>query len=241
MPTAGIIVIGNEVLSGKVEEENAKFLIGELRELGVKLMRISIIRDEIDRIAREVREMAAEYAHVFTTGGVGGTHDDVTFVGVAKAFDVPIERNKALADMILTHYKERANEHMMRMADLPRGAELVGLGELPYPLIRMKNVYVFPGVPMFLRSKFPYLRPLLRREPFVLRQIFVRVGEDQIAQIMTDVQDQHPELEIGSYPRFDTDDYKVKITVEAREKERVDAGVEKLLSLIHPSWIVRTA
>src|SRR6266481_5614905 len=96
MATAGIVVIGNEVLSGKVDEENARFLTKELRDLGVKLMRVAIIRDDVDTIAQEVKSHAAQFTHVFTTGGVGGTHDDVTFEGVARAFGIPIVRNKEL-------------------------------------------------------------------------------------------------------------------------------------------------
>jgi molybdenum cofactor synthesis domain-containing protein len=241
MSTAGIIVIGNEVLSGKVDEENARYLIRELRDLGVQLMEISVIRDDVDRIAKGVRAMSAEYAHVFTSGGVGGTHDDVTFEGIARAFGVVLERNKDIADLLTRHYRDRINEHVLRMADLPRGADLVGLGSMPYPLVRVKNVYVFPGVPIFFRAKFDMLKPLLKQKPFVLRQIFVRVGEDQVARFMTAVQSAHPDLEIGSYPRFDTDEYKVKITVEGRDRERVDLAAGKLLELIDPAWIVSTA
>lgn len=237
--TAGIVVIGNEVLSGKVEEENARFLIGELRELGVKLMRISIIRDDVERIAREVREMAAEFDYLFTSGGVGGTHDDVTFEGIARAFEVPLERNRELAELLALHFRGRLNESVLRMADLPKGAQLVGLDTAPFPLVKMKNVFVFPGVPSFLRAKFEFLREQLKQPPFVLRQIFVRVGEDAIAALMSEVASAHPDLEIGSYPRFDSDEYRVKITIEARDPERVELGVDKLLRLIDPTWVVR--
>jgi FAD synthetase len=239
MSTAGIVVIGNEVLSGKVDEENARFLTKELRDLGVKLMRISIIRDDVETIASEVRQHAASYTHVFTTGGVGGTHDDVTFFGVAQAFSIPIVRNPDLERLLVTHYKDRLNEHVLRMADLPEGSDLIGLGTMPYPLVRVRNVFVFPGVPQYLRAKFEHLRPILRTTPFVLRQIFVNVGEDRIARAMTEVQAEHPDVEIGSYPRFDDADHRVKITIEARSEERVRAAVERLMGMIQPSWVVR--
>jgi molybdenum cofactor synthesis domain-containing protein len=239
--TAGIIIIGNEVLSGKVEEENARFLTKELRTLGVKLMRVTIIRDEIEEIASEVKHHAAAFTHVFTTGGVGGTHDDVTFVGVARAFDLPIIRNSDLERLLIEHYKDRINRHVLSMADLPEGSDLIGLGVLPYPLVRVRNVFVLPGVPSFVRAKFDVLRAMLKTTPFVLRQIFVRVGEDAIARVMTDVQNEFPDIEIGSYPRFDTDEYRVKITIEGRDGGRVQAAVARLVERLEQSWVVRMA
>jgi molybdenum cofactor synthesis domain-containing protein len=237
--TAGLIIIGNEVLSAKVSDENGPFLIRELRDLGVRLMRIAVIRDDVERIARDVREMSAEYTWVFTTGGVGSTHDDVTVEAIARAFDVPLEKHAVLLGLIEQHYGDRANEAALRMALLPRGADLVGMGEIPFPVARMKNVFIFPGVPSFLRTKFAVLRPLLRQDPFVLRQIFVRVGETTIAKAMTEVAAESPDVEIGSYPRFDTQEYRVKITVESQSKERVEAALGKLIDRFDPAWIVR--
>jgi molybdenum cofactor synthesis domain-containing protein len=237
--TAAILVIGNEVLSGKVEEENARFLIRELRPLGVDLQRIVVIKDDPDAIAREVRAMSERHAHVFTSGGVGGTHDDVTMEGIAQGFGVPLERHPELEALIRRHYKERTNEDMLRMADVPKGAVLLGVGEILFPVVAMKNVYVLPGVPEFLRMKFEVLRPRLRQASvFTLRQIFVRVGEDAIAALMRQTQAALPGLEIGSYPRFDTAAYKVKITVEARDPELVALGMKRLLEGIPPADVV---
>lgn len=240
MSTAGIVVIGNEVLSGKVDEENARFLIRELRELGVKVVRVAIIRDEVDRIAKEVRELSGEVTHVFTSGGVGSTHDDVTLEGIARAFDVPLERNASIVELLGRHYGERINEAVLRMADLPRGAELVGFGALPFPCLRLRNVYVLPGVPSFLQRKFAFLKSELKSTPITLKQIFVSVGEDVIAERMASVARVHPDVEIGSYPRFDTDEYRVKITIESESAERVALGFQDLLRVLDPAWIVRT-
>jgi molybdenum cofactor synthesis domain-containing protein len=239
--TAGIIVIGNEVLSGKVDEENARFLIRALRELGVAVMRVSIIRDDVERIAREVREMSAEYTWVFTSGGVGSTHDDVTMEGVARAFDVPLEADPRLEALLAVHYGDRMNDAAKRMAIVPRGTELVGYGKIPYPIVRVKNVHVFPGVPSFLRMKFAALEDELRASPFVLKQLFVGVGETRIAALMSDVQRAFPDVEIGSYPRYDTEEYRVKITLESRDEGRVDAALAALAARFEPEWIVRRA
>lgn len=237
--TAGIIVIGNEVLSGKVDEANARFMIRELRDLGVALERIAIIRDEVGEVADEVRRMAPRYDWVFTSGGVGATHDDVTLEGVARGLDVPLERHPDLERLIRTHFKSRVNETVLRMADVPRGTQLVGLDALIHPVVRVQNLIVLPGVPEFLRAKFEILRPLLQGEPFVLRQIYVRVGEDHIADLLRDALAAVPGIEIGSYPRFDDADHRVKITVESRERALVERGIEFLLARLDREVVVR--
>lgn len=239
MSTAGLVVIGNEVLSGKVEEENARFLIRELRDLGVMLMRIVFIRDDIDTIARDVREMSAAYSHVFTSGGVGSTHDDVTMHAIAQAFGVELEDNAELIAMLKAHYGDRANDAVLRMGRLPQGAELLGKNELRYPLVRVRNVFVFPGVPMFLRSKFEVVKRLVRGRPFVLRQVFLNVGEDRIAEPLTEIDRAFPDVEFGSYPRFDDADHRVKLTVEGRDPEQVAAGLAALIERLDPAWVVR--
>jgi FAD synthetase len=239
MSTAGLVVIGNEVLSGKVEEENARFLIRELRDLGVMLMRVVFIRDDVDTIAKDVREMADAYAHVFTSGGVGSTHDDVTMNAIAKAFGVELEDNAVLFKMLESHYGERINEAVRRMGRLPQGAELLGLEELRYPLVKVRNVFVFPGVPVFLKLKFEVVKRLIRSTPFILRQVFLNVGEDQIAEPLTEIDRAFPDVEFGSYPRFDDADHRVKLTVEGRDPERVAAGLHALMKRLDPSWVIR--
>jgi molybdenum cofactor synthesis domain-containing protein len=237
--TAAIIVIGNEVLSGKVDEQNARFLIKELRALGVELRRVSMIRDDVDTIADEVRALAPQFDHVFTTGGVGSTHDDVTLEGVAKGLGVPIERSAELESLIHAHFRERVTDSVLRMADLPRGATLLGADLLVVPVVRVRNLFVLPGVPEFVRSKFEVLRPLLRDRPIALRQIDLSVGEDRIAELLREALAAVPGIEIGSYPRFDEADYKVRVTVESKESAAVDRGIDFLLARLDPSVVVR--
>lgn len=241
MSTAGIIVIGNEVLSGKVEEQNARFLIRELREIGVELQRIVIIRDDVDAIAEEVRKMSAALQYVFTSGGVGSTHDDCTMEGVAKGLGVPIVRHAELDALLRKRWGRRATEAALRMADVPKGTTLISDPQLFVPIVVVKNVYVLPGVPEFLRRKFGVLKTKLAGgKPFVLRQIFVNVGESEIADLMRGVQNAHREIEIGSYPRFDTDEYRVKITIEGRDPQKVGTAFDALMAALDRSWIVRT-
>lgn len=239
MVSAGIVVIGNEVLSGKVDEANARYMTVELRALGVDLKRIAIIRDELPEIAREVGAMAALYDHVITSGGVGSTHDDVTMEGIAQGLGVPLERNDFIEQRIRKHFGDRATPSVLRMADLPAGAELVGQGTLLHPIVRARNVWILPGVPEYLRAKFEHMRPYLRSSPIHLRQIFVRQGEDEIGDFLREALAAVPGIEIGSYPRFDTAEYKVKITIEARDRALVDRGIEHLLARIDASAVLR--
>lgn len=237
--TAGILIIGNEVLSGKVEEANTGFLIRELRALGVGLERVVFVRDEVEAIAADVADMARRFDYVFTTGGVGATHDDITMGAVARAFDVPLVTHPELAERLRRHFGEGIDPAMARMAELPEGATLISTGEGRFPVVRMRNAFVLPGVPSFLRAKFEHVRPHLSGTPFVLRQVFLSVGEDRIAQRLAEVAAVHPGVEFGSYPRFDDADHRVKITAEARDPAAVASGWAALLAVLEPEWILR--
>ena len=153
MSTAAVVIIGNEVLTGKFADENGPYLIGRLRTLGTDLVRLVTIPDDVAVIADEVRRCAAAADHVFTSGGVGPTHDDVTFEGVAGAFRVPLELRTELLDLIAQFGMPR-NDGTERMARVPAGAELLFHEALSYPVVRVRNAYVLPGVPKLFRNKF---------------------------------------------------------------------------------------
>lgn len=239
MSTAGVLVIGNEVLSGKVEEQNARFLVHRLRAIGIDLMRISIVKDDVDTIAREVRAMSEAYTWVFTSGGVGSTHDDVTLSAVAQAFDVPLETQPEILALLEAHFGERMNPAVRRMAMLPEGTELLGVGELRYPLVRVRNVHVFPGVPRFLQAKFGWLESRLAEAPFILYELYLDVSEDRIAIPLAEEDARFADVDFGSYPHFDEPDFKTKLTVEGRDGARVAEARAALLARLEPGWVVR--
>lgn len=240
MSTAGVLVIGNEVLSGKVEEENARYLIKELRALGVDLQRIVVVRDDVETIAREVRAMASAFTWVFTSGGIGATHDDVTLGAVARAFDVPLRIQPDVLALLEAYFRDRMNDAVRRMAWLPEGTALEGLGVLPYPVMRVRNVYVFPGVPKYLRMKFEFLKASLQAErPFVLREVYLRITEDRVAERLAAEAARFPELDFGSYPQLEDPTIKTKLTVEGRDGARVEAALAALLGWLEPEWVVR--
>src|SRR5258708_14186283 len=151
--TAAILVVGNELLSGKVQDENVFALAKTLRLLGIRLERVVMILDDVETISREVRELAARYSVVFTSGGVGPTHDDVTIEGVARAFGLPVVTNARMESMLRAHYRERCTEGHLRMALVPEGAELAPNEEVTWPAVIIPNGWLMPGISTSFRMK----------------------------------------------------------------------------------------
>jgi FAD synthetase len=207
---AEVVIIGNEILSGKVPDDNGPFLVRELRELGVRLERITVIPDHVPTIATTIAEASRRAVFVITTGGVGPTLDDLTFEGVAAAFQVPLRRFDEMAAIIAAFFKEKTAEAHMKMAQLPAESELVFSEGLLFPVVRVRNVYVFPGSTELLRKKF-------------LDRVHAAV----------------PTVGIGSYPLLETSRYAVQITLESKDRNEVEKALQLLLSLLDPASIVR--
>jgi molybdenum cofactor synthesis domain-containing protein len=237
--TAGIILIGNEILSGKVTDVNAAYLCRELRGLGVEVRRITVIPDEVDLIATEVRAFSREYDVVFTSGGVGPTHDDVTIEGVAKALGVPVVREPRLVQVLEGYFKGRLNEARLKMAEVPEGAELTADGELVFPAVVVRNIYILPGVPEIFRQKFDSLKERFRETPFHLCCVYVSMGEGTLADHLNALLAGHPDLMLGSYPEFSNPEYKVKVTLESKNRGYLEEAVTDLLERLPRETVVR--
>jgi FAD synthetase len=213
--TAGIVLIGNEILSGKVVDANAAFLCRELRGLGVEVRKIAVVPDEVDVIAAEVSEFSRAHDIVFTSGGVGPTHDDVTIEGVARAVGVRVVREPRLVALIEGLSRGHLTEARLKMAEVPEGAELIADDGLLFPAIVARNVYILPGVPEIFRQKFEALRERFREAPFFLANVFVDMGEGALAEHLNALLARHSDLLLGSYPEFANPEYKVKVTLES--------------------------
>jgi molybdenum cofactor synthesis domain-containing protein len=238
--TAAILLIGNELLSGKVEDQNARFLIGELRELGVTLERIEVIPDRLEEIAASVRALAARFDHLFTSGGVGPTHDDVTMAAVAAAFELPLVRNPELERRLRGAFDAGLHERDLRMADVPSEARLeYGRGGTTWPVVVVRNVWILPGVPSIFRRKFQAVRETFRGPPIHARALYSRDGEGAIAGALDEVVAEFPTVEIGSYPHLDQPDYQVKITFDGRDPDAVDRALAALATRLG-DVVVRT-
>jgi len=236
--TAAIVLIGNELLSGKFRDENAAWLAGRLRTLGVDLRRIVTVPDIEADIVDEVRKCAERYTHVFTSGGVGPTHDDITIDAIARAFDVPLVRDPTLEHILQTHFKDRLNAAHLRMANVPAGTTLQHGGSVAWPIVRFRNVIILPGVPEIFRAKFEIIASTFQSIAFHIRNLWLNSDEGEIAALLEDVERAFG-VQIGSYPRIDRADHRVRITVEARRQGPVDAAVAALLSRLAPAEVVR--
>jgi len=260
-PTAGIIIIGDEILKGQTQDVNTYFLAGEIKRLGISLSRVSVISDIVDVIANEVRNFSKTFDFVFTSGGVGPTHDDVTFQGVAEAFDVAVERNPKLVEIIdawtektTKGSKDKPSEGRYKLADIPatallnfatqervKAAKLKGI-EVSYPLVTVSNVFVFPGIPFLLRKSFENVavdllcaslatQHLSPAVP-VVAQVFVTDSEWFITDRLNQLVESHSKVTFGSYPEWTHSYYKTKLTLEADSQSDLDAALAQIASVM---------
>jgi len=231
--TAAALIIGNELLSGKVEEANVHVLATALRKLGVELRRVVIVLDDLDVIAREVRELSATHDWLFTSGGVGPTHDDVTVHGVARAFGVEVVQDPTLAAMLREHYQERCTDGHMQMSLIPKGASLESHESVRWPTIRYENTWLMPGVPEIFRMKLAVVVDRLGGGVgFVSRSVFTNMDEGDLKGLLDRVVEKFPDVGIGSYPKWQDPTYKTKLTFDGRDVDRVDQARDAFLALL---------
>lgn len=238
--TAGIIVIGNEILSGKVTDANSPFMAEGLRAAGVELRRIVTIPDEVDLIAQAVRTFHESYDLVFTSGGVGPTHDDVTMDGIAGGLDRKVVVHPDLEAGIRRHIKGEVNAAHLKMAEVPEGAVLLHDEGMGFPTVQVENIYILPGIPEILRKKFDALRVRFQAEPYHLKIIYTRWNESEIAGALNQTMSEFPELLLGSYPKIDNPEYRVKLTVESKDEAYAKRAFDRLLALLTEAAVVRT-
>ncbi|MGF1466325.1 MAG: competence/damage-inducible protein A [Sandaracinaceae bacterium] len=238
--TAAALIIGNEILTGKIRDENLFYLGRELFLLGIALRRVVLCPDELDVIADDLTHLRQTHDLVFTSGGVGPTHDDVTLDGVARSFGRRLVRSSRIESMIHDFWKDRVTAGHLRMADLPEGAELQSRPDFPWPVIRVDNVYVLPGVPALFRVTFHTLRDQLGADaPFVSRALYTRCDEGEIADLLEKVMAAHPEVAIGSYPTWRDPEVKVKLTFDGRDEGQVIAALEDCQGRLPSGVVVR--
>jgi molybdenum cofactor synthesis domain-containing protein len=242
-PRAALLVVGSEVLSAKVRDENGPWAAERLRDLGVRLAAIVTIPDELDLVAEAVDRERRRVDWLFTSGGVGPTHDDVTVPAVAKALGRRLARLPALEAALREGHRrwlgvDDVPETVLRMADVPEGTRLAG--DPGYPVLVVDNVVMLPGVPRFFRLQFEAFSAELRGgAPFRLASAYLTLREDQFAALLHRVVREHPDVEMGSYPRFDGADHAVRVTFEAKDAARVLAARDAFLALLPASVVVR--
>jgi molybdenum cofactor synthesis domain-containing protein len=239
-PTACLLVIGSEVLSGRTQDANIQFLARRLGEIGIPLREVRIIPDVAETIIATVNEVRARFDHVFTTGGIGPTHDDITSECVAAAFGVPWERHPEAWERMARYYAEARggiaefNPARQRMATMPRGAELIDNDISIAPGFTIGNVHVMAGVPRIMRAMFESLAPRLAGGPPIVSVAVHAPGlpEGRIAGGLATIQAHFPGLDLGSYPYYRPDGNGVAIVAKGPDGHAAAAAVAEVTALM---------
>jgi molybdenum cofactor synthesis domain-containing protein len=232
--TACVLIIGNEILSGRTQDENLAYLARGLNDVGIRLKEARVVPDEAPVIIAAVNEVRARYDYVFTTGGIGPTHDDITAQSMADAFAVPLALHPEARRLLETHYPPGAlTEARLRMARVPEGASLLPNPISRAPGFRIGNVFVLAGVPSIAQATFEQLKPNLKGGRKVLsRSLSCQLGEGVLAQDLAALQQRHRDVEIGSYPYFRRADFGVTLVLRGTEPAPLDAATEEAKALI---------
>jgi len=223
--SAAALVIGNEILSGKVDEANVAALARTLRGLGVLLRRVVVVLDDVETIAQEVAALSASHDWLFTSGGVGPTHDDVTIEAVAKAFGVRVVSSPEMERMLRRHYGDACTEGHLRMALMPEGASLETTPEVSWPTLRLGNTWLLPGIPEVFRMKLPVVTAHLAKggkgRAFVSHAVYAQLEEGVLKPMLDRVVSSFPDVSVGSYPKWHDPTYRTKVTFDGRDDARV--------------------
>jgi molybdenum cofactor synthesis domain-containing protein len=234
MSTACVIVIGNEILSGRTQDANLAWLAVELNKTGVRLNEARVVPDIPEAIIKAVNECRIAYDYVFTTGGIGPTHDDITAECIARAFAVKYERNKE-AEALLTRYygTEKLNAARLKMCDMPEGAILIPNPVSVAPGFIVENVYVMAGVPRIMQAMFDHVRPTLKGgKPMLSETVSVFLTEGIIAAGLAQIQADFPDVEIGSYPFVRSGKLGTSLVARHEAPARLHKALEAIVALI---------
>lgn len=237
--SAAALIIGNELLTGKTEDANLRVLARALFGLGVTLERAVFCRDEVAIIAKDLDALRFDHDFVFTSGGVGPTHDDVTLQAIAKTLGRPMVRNEEIEKLMTNHYQSRLSQRHLRMADLPEGAELLLSNTSRWPLVKLENIFVLPGLPNIFQQKMAGLAEALGQGiPFLSRAVSTRCDEGEVGDLLERLSVEHPEVAIGSYPRWNDRQVSVLVTFDSRSGEAVERAVDDLLAHLPADKVV---
>ena len=231
--SAAIVIIGNEVLSGRVQDANINWLAKALNELGIRLNEVRVVRDIEEHIVKAVNELRPDHDYVFTTGGIGPTHDDITSESVARAFGVPLVRHPGAEALLTSRYDPaHLNEARLRMANTPEGASLIENPISAAPGFQIGNVFVMAGVPVIMQAMFGGLRHrLIGGAPVLSRVVSCYLGEGAIARELGATQGRFPDVEIGSYPYYKLGRYGTSLVFRGIEKARIDLAADEVIAL----------
>lgn len=231
--TAALVIIGNEILSGRTQDKNLAHLALKLNEAGVQLREVRVVPDIEDEIVAAVNAMRAKHDYLFTTGGIGPTHDDITSASIAKAFGVKIHRHPEAEAALRAHYGADINEARLKMAEVPMGAELIPNAVSTAPGIRMENVFVMAGVPKIMQAMLDAILPLLKSGATVLSvSVTTNLPEGTIAAGLTEIQNRYKDIDIGSYPMYERGNLSTTLVLRSPDAARNAAARGEIEGLI---------
>ncbi|MBI4920494.1 MAG: competence/damage-inducible protein A [Devosia nanyangense] len=235
-PTAALVVIGDEILSGRTKDVNIGAVAEFCTDLAIDLMEVRVVADIEDDIVAAVNAVRARYTYVFTTGGIGPTHDDITADAIAKAFGVALPIHPEAAAMMSARWKERGievNEARLRMARIPEGAALIVNPVSAAPGFRISNVHVMAGVPVIMRAMLESIAPTLKGGRKVLSiTIKCRVGEGSIGTPLAALQAQYPDVKMGSYPRMGDGTVMTELVLRSSDEARLAAAAKAVFAMV---------
>ncbi|KAB7781973.1 competence/damage-inducible protein A [Methylorubrum populi] len=233
--TAAVLVIGDEILSGSIRDRNIGVIADLLVELGIDLREVRIVRDEQDDIVSAVNALRRRYSYLFTTGGLGPTHDDVTADSIAAAFGVGIDIDDRARSMLLERHKpDQLNAARLRMARVPAGADLIAAPTTKAPGFRLENVFVMAGIPEIMVAMLEQVRPLLKSSaPPLSRTVDAdRIPEGVYADLLRKIAMTHGSVTIGSYPSMTREGFRNSIVVRGRDAGSVDAAAAAVETML---------
>ena len=231
---AALIIIGNEILSGRTDDANLQFLAGRLNGLGIRLVEVRVVQDIESKIVTAVNDLRKQLDYVFTSGGIGPTHDDITSAAIAKAFGVNHELHSEAVSILHKYYnKKDISEARLKMARLPVGSELLYNPISKAPGFRLENVYVLPGVPRILQAIFEnFSHELIGGAPMLFGSVSTEIGEGVIGVGLAEIQSKYNEVEIGSYPFFRNGSVGTSLVARHISQEKVNEVIIEFEKLI---------
>lgn len=236
VPTAAMLAIGDELLSGRTKDKNIGYLADFLTLKGIDLKQVRIVGDDHDDIIEAINALRNRYTYVFTSGGIGPTHDDITADAMAAAFKLTIDYDPRAMKLLADYYKRQNlefNSARQRMARIPNGARLINNPVSIAPGFVIENVHVMAGVPSIFQAMLDELAPSLKTGVKMLsRSIDCRFGEGTIGAPLTKIQKNNPETAIGSYPRFDGERYTTQIVIRARQSALIEKAENDVLAML---------
>ncbi|HLV84010.1 competence/damage-inducible protein A [Devosia alba] len=234
--TAGLLVIGDEILSGRTKDVNIGATADFCTDLGIELKEVRVVSDETDEIVDALNAMRVRYTYVFTTGGIGPTHDDITADAVAKAFGVALPINPLAREMLESRWKQtgtEVNEARLRMARIPEGADLIVNSVSAAPGFRIDNVHVMAGVPVIMRAMLEALVPTLRGGKKVLSvTVKALVGEGTVGGPLGELQAEYPDVKMGSYPQMGQDRIMTELVLRSSDPARLEEAAAKVRAMV---------